>query len=275
MYNWKVYYHLFPNGKYYIGITSESDVEQRWKNGSGYSTQPVFKAIQKYGWNNIEHGIIAANLTFNEANHFESLLINQLNTIRPHGYNATYGGEGTVYYSDADYDYIKEKFLEGYTKNDIERMSKYGSWIIDKVISDININIKSKEYHHKRLLSHYNINAEQILNDFKSGLTYTEIAKRNNCCEEMVRRFIKEEFTEEERKEIGKIKQDSTASKMKAVVQLDENNNYIATYRSSNAAARAINGDAKRILNICKHKPSYKTCKGYIFQFEEEYLGGG
>ena len=275
MYNWKVYYHLFPNGKYYIGITSESDVEQRWKNGNGYSTQPVFKAIQKYGWDNIEHGIIAANLTFNEANHFESLLINQLNTIRPHGYNATYGGEGTVYYSDADYDYIKEKFLEGYTKNDIERMSKYGSWIIDKVISDINIDIKSKEYHHKRLLSHYNINVEHILNDFKSGLTYTEIAKRNNCCEEMVRRFIKEEFTEEERKEIGKIKQDSTASKIKAVVQLDKNNNYIATYRSSNAAAKAINGDVKRILNICKHKPSYKTCKGYIFQFEEEYLGGG
>ena len=246
MYQWKVYYHLFPNGKYYIGITSEPDVEQRWKRGNGYFTQPVYKAIQKYGWDNIEHGLIASNLSFEEANNFEALLINKLNTVRPNGYNATYGGEGTVYYSDADFDYIKEKFLEGYTKSDIEKMSKYGLWIIDKVVDSLDINIHSKEYKLKRLVKHYNIDIDQILIDFKSGLTYDQICQKNNCCNITVRQIISDYFTEEERKEFGKIKQSST-TKMKSVVQLDKNGNYIATHRSSNAAAQAIKGDAKRI----------------------------
>ncbi len=271
---WKVYYHLFPNGKYYIGITSEPRVENRWQNGAGYLTQPVYEAIKKYGWTNIEHGLIASDLTFEEANNFEALLIKKLNTILPNGYNATYGGEGTTYYSDADFDYIKRKYLEGYTKNQIKNMSKYGLWIINKVIDNLDINTQSSEYHHKRLLKYNNIDVKQIINDFKSGLTYEEISKRNNCCAEMVRRLISENFTEQERKEIGQIKQNSNNTKIKSVVQLDKNGNYINTYKSSNAAAIAINGDAKRILNICKHKPGYKTTKGYIFKFEDEYNGG-
>ena len=79
MYEWKVYYHLFPNGKYYIGITSSPNIEDRFKNGNGYSTQPVYFAIKKYGWENIEHGLIAAHLTFEEANNFEQLLIQRMN----------------------------------------------------------------------------------------------------------------------------------------------------------------------------------------------------
>ena len=274
MYEWKVYYHLFPNGKYYIGITSSPNIEDRFKNGNGYSTQPVYFAIKKYGWENIEHGLIAAHLTFEEANNFEQLLIQKMNTILPNGYNATYGGEGSKKYTDIDYNNIKEKYLEGYSKVDIQTKFNYGEWIIDRVIDNLNIDIHSKEYKLKRLIKHYNINVNQILLDFQSGFTYDKICERNSCCNTIVRQIISDYFTEEERKEFGKIKQSST-TKMKSVVQLDKDGKYITTFRSSNAAAKAIQGDAKCILNICKHKPNYKTCKGYIFQFEEEYLGGG
>ena len=35
--NWKVYRHIFPNGKSYIGITHRT-VEERWgKNGEKYN----------------------------------------------------------------------------------------------------------------------------------------------------------------------------------------------------------------------------------------------
>lgn len=275
MYEWKVYYHLFPNGKYYIGITSSPTIEDRFKNGNGYSTQPVYAAIKKYGWENIQHGLIASNLTFEEANNFESLLIRKLNTILPYGYNATYGGEGSKIYTEQDYINIKERYLEGYSKIDIQNKFNYGGWIIDKIIDNLDVNIHSKEFKLKRLTKHYNIDVNQILLDFKAGLTYDTICKKNNCCNTTVREIIKEYFTEDERKEFGKIKQNSATTKVKSVVQLDKNGDYIATYRSSNAAAQAINGDAKSILNICKHKPNYKTCKGYIFQFEDEYLGGG
>ena len=60
---WKVYKHKAPNEKIYIGITSQ-DPERRWQNGYGYATQQLFwRAIQKYGWENIQHEILEENLT--------------------------------------------------------------------------------------------------------------------------------------------------------------------------------------------------------------------
>ena len=59
---WTVYMHKFPNEKVYIGITSQT-AENRWQNGKGYKTQKLmWKAIQKYGWENIEHNILHDNL---------------------------------------------------------------------------------------------------------------------------------------------------------------------------------------------------------------------
>ena len=103
---WTVYVHIVPQSiteynydKYYIGITSKS-VEKRWgKNGNNYHGQPFYNAIQKYGWNNIEHHIIAEYLTENEAKNFEKTLINKLrcNLYKDkYGYNMTNGGDGTL-----------------------------------------------------------------------------------------------------------------------------------------------------------------------------------
>lgn len=49
-----VYIHIFPNGKRYVGLTTQ-DVDSRWRNGEGYKHQFVYKPIKKYGWNNIKH----------------------------------------------------------------------------------------------------------------------------------------------------------------------------------------------------------------------------
>lgn len=94
-----VYIHTNKiNGKKYVGQTCQKP-EYRWgKNGRGYRSETYFgKAIQKYGWNNFEHEIIASNLTQEEAKNFEILLIDKLDTMNPDkGYNLTKGGEGTV-----------------------------------------------------------------------------------------------------------------------------------------------------------------------------------
>lgn len=105
---WTVYIHIVPrsiNGydydKYYVGITSKS-VYERWKNnGYGYVSQPFYKAIQKYGWNNIEHYIIAEHITENEAKELEKSLIKILKcniNKNKFGYNLTDGGDGKVGY---------------------------------------------------------------------------------------------------------------------------------------------------------------------------------
>ena len=63
--NYKVYYHRNKiNNKYYIGITSKKKVEYRWgKDGNSYKGQLFGKAIDKYGWDNFEHGIFYENIS--------------------------------------------------------------------------------------------------------------------------------------------------------------------------------------------------------------------
>jgi predicted GIY-YIG superfamily endonuclease len=66
-----VYCHDFPNGKKYIGITS--DVEKRWRNGKGYETQgKIANAIKHFGWNNIKHEVLIDGLTQEQAEKIEA-----------------------------------------------------------------------------------------------------------------------------------------------------------------------------------------------------------
>lgn len=101
---WKVYVHIIPkditnykNDKYYVGITCKKNCEQRWYlNGTGYRRNVHFyNAIEKYGWGNIIHEIIAENLTHNEANMLEKALIRELKSNNSeYGYNHSVGGDG-------------------------------------------------------------------------------------------------------------------------------------------------------------------------------------
>ena len=62
-----VYKHTSPNGKVYIGITSQNPIA-RWRNGKGYSNNTHFKnAIDKYGWDNFKHEILHSELSKEEA----------------------------------------------------------------------------------------------------------------------------------------------------------------------------------------------------------------
>lgn len=104
-----VYKHSFPNGKIYIGITSLKP-KYRWGNdGNGYLhktnekyNQPkIAHAIQKYGWENVQHEILYENLTKEEAEQKEIDLIAkyQSNNIK-FGYNVDNGGNCSGKVSD-------------------------------------------------------------------------------------------------------------------------------------------------------------------------------
>lgn len=95
---WRVYVHINKaNGKRYVGVTSKPNPNHRWSNGLGYKENTHFyAAIQKYGWNNFEHIILAEGLTEQEAKEMEKQLIAEWNTQnREYGYNMTSGGDGT------------------------------------------------------------------------------------------------------------------------------------------------------------------------------------
>lgn len=93
--NWTVYVHINKiNGKMYVGITSKELKHRFRSNGLGYkSCSHFWHAIQKYGWNNFDHEIIASHLTEDEACNMEKLLIKKLNlTDQSVGYNISEGG---------------------------------------------------------------------------------------------------------------------------------------------------------------------------------------
>ena len=96
-----VYKHTTPCGKVYIGITSQS-VSSRWRNGYGYQRNSYFwKAIQKYGWENIKHEILFDSLTKEEAEAKEIQLIAEYcSTDSARGYNIDNGGNSIGMRSD-------------------------------------------------------------------------------------------------------------------------------------------------------------------------------
>ena len=96
MHKWIVYRHTSPSGKTYIGITS--NIKQRWaSNGRNYCTyNSIFKkAIEKYGWDSIQHDIVLEGVSKSEAIYAEKYLIRwyKLHNL---SYNITDGGEGTL-----------------------------------------------------------------------------------------------------------------------------------------------------------------------------------
>lgn len=87
----KLYIHIFPNGKKYIGVCQ--CCEDRWQNGHGYAhNKEMYKDIEKYGWNKIEHIILLESYNDEMIFQLESKLINALKLYETNnGYNKDYG----------------------------------------------------------------------------------------------------------------------------------------------------------------------------------------
>lgn len=72
-----VYKHIVPDGRYYIGLTS--NITNRWEHsGTHYKRVKLFySCIEEYGWDNIKHIILHDNLTLIEAQELERKYITE------------------------------------------------------------------------------------------------------------------------------------------------------------------------------------------------------
>lgn len=129
-----VYRHIFPNGKSYIGITCVKPYYYRWRAGSSYSKQPkVYRAIRKYGWENIKHELLFENLCLADANEMEQAMIAKYNSVE-NGYNVSIGGGGTygIPCSEETKDKISRANRGKTSPHGAEHLrryrEKYGSW---------------------------------------------------------------------------------------------------------------------------------------------------
>lgn len=100
--HWIIYMYTFPNGKRYVGKTKRTLSKRQRYNFTGYERCTVlWKAIQKYGIENIEQEILFENdMTDKNAARLEQVCIAlfKVNCNRfsnpKFGYNLTDGGDG-------------------------------------------------------------------------------------------------------------------------------------------------------------------------------------
>lgn len=242
---WTVYIHTCNvNQKSYVGITSKPP-NIRWKNGEGYKTQVFYRAIQKYGWDNFTHKIIATNLTEQEAKQMEIMLIDKLKTlITQNGYNVSTGGEG--------FNGIKEKSLEAARIKNSKPVCQY---TLDCELVGTYFN--AEEAHQKTGINRKSINSCCNGNTKTAGgyiwVFYTNRQELLDNKEEI----IDDIQTNKNKENLGK-----------TVYQFDRQFNYIAKYPSIHDAAKAVNAKHNNISKVCRGE--LKSSHGYIWRFEDD-----
>lgn len=160
-----VYMHISPNGKRYIGRTSRK-AEYRWgNNGNAYKQNKEFTDdINLYGWDNIEHIIVAKGLSEDEARWLETELIRVWDsTSNEKGYNSQKGGKEIEV---IDYPLLKkyikrEKYTISEVCNKINLSYSTFNW---KIANGV---ITAEEF--KQITILLNLNTEEILSLLKMG----------------------------------------------------------------------------------------------------------
>jgi group I intron endonuclease len=284
---WTVYIHIVPKSisdynydKYYVGITRKT-IDFRWKkDGYGYVSQEYFyNAIKKYGWNNIEHYIIAEHLTEYEAKEFEKILIKTLKcnvNKDKYGYNCTDGGDGTSGKSMSEEE--KEKRRIKYSGKGNPYYGKKHSDEIRQKMSKNHVDVnggnnpRAKQFYQFDLDGNYIATYDSVRTaarfidatdgigksarehkpacGFLWGYDKDVIIKNNIPC-------LKYKY----KKEINKT--------YKHIYMFDLNKNFMKDYISGGEAGRDNNIQRNMITNAARKRG---ICKGYYWCYEN-YIG--
>lgn len=95
-----IYMMVFPNGKQYVGLTTEGLRTRMRKHRADARrldkpTKPVVhKALLKYGFENVNVSVLESNIRSDDLLKLrEQYYVKRFNTLRPAGYNSTEGGD--------------------------------------------------------------------------------------------------------------------------------------------------------------------------------------
>lgn len=230
-----VYLHKSPSGKYYVGITSKYRVQDRWDNGNGYKGCPAFyNAITKYGWNAIEHYIVASGLSEVMAKKLEIHLIPFFKACN-RSYNITNGGDGHLGYIPSE-----------------ETRRKLGNGRKGKHISEEQKIKLSKAFKGRK--AHPNT-IKAIIRTHTGKVVSEETRKKLRECN------LGKHLTKETKEKLSII-----ASK--PVLQYDLCNNFIKEWKSASEAAKSLNKRPSSITHCCNHRVNYNTAYGYKWEWK-------
>ena len=122
-------------GKRYVGLTKR-DLRGRWYDHRSSARQPnkprgctaIAAAIRKYGYQAFTIECLAIAFSRADAGHLEKMLIAELRTVAPGGYNVTAGGDGGTHgriWSEAERRQVSERWIAFYA--DPEQRARNGA----------------------------------------------------------------------------------------------------------------------------------------------------
>lgn len=233
--NFSVYLHKSPSGKVYVGITKKKRVKDRWDNGNGYRNNIIFyKAINKYGWDNIEHIVLFNNLAESRAKSLEVDLIRHYKNLGI-SYNITDGGEGTY----------------GWTPSK-ETRRKISSSLKGRVISK-EVRVKISRTLKGRQISKEHID---IIKKTHTGKVVSEDTRQK------LREInLGKKHSNETKRKIGLLS-------AKPILQFSLNGEFIREWESASEAARALNKRPSSITHCCNKRANYNTAYGYKWEYK-------
>lgn len=306
---YSVYVHINKiNNKKYVGMTSRKP-EKRWgHNGINYQRQLFYRAIQKYGWENFEHKIIATNLTLTDASELEKSLIKKYNSlINQNGYNVDTGGsDGShgfrpIYQFDLSGNYIQsfdslieaEKLYGIPVPNIIGccqgRYAQTGGyiWRYQDEIADL-VNFKesldNRKYERYEPVYKFDLDGN-FIEEYQNA---QEASKSNpNCLSCSILNNCRGEYKQSQGY-IWKFKKDvpdiikfkETISEdyflMKKpetehILMFDLNGLFIKEFESTTKASEYIHCTPQMVSKVCCG--SYPKVKNYILRYKSEYNG--
>jgi len=230
----------------------------RWKGGYGYKyvdTPHFYNAIQKYGWDNIEHTILCWCSSQEYADFLEQWFIEKYNTFnREYGYNLTAGGSGSA----------KRKMSDRCKAAMIKANSQEGIWTEERR--------KKVSETLKRKYASGEIIRKPLSEETREKLRTSHIGSRNSNygkpkSEETKRRMSEsnkgKHSSEEIRRKLSEAALKSKKKKRCAVCQFTLDGEYVASYSSMLEAQRQT-GILSASISCCCRGVS-KTSGGYIW----------
>jgi len=229
-----VYKHTTPNGKVYIGITSQRP-ENRFKNGGGYwHNEHFLRAISLYGWENIQHEILKTGLTRWQAIKEEKRLIAAYDSTNyENGYNKMTGGDGIGTHTQETIEYLR-------------KINTGKHWTKEQ-----------KEAQRQRKLGH------TLPESSKERLRQMRTGKNNP--------FYGKKHTEESKRRIKENALRPIGEKSvnaRSVIQYDTSGNMIKQYGAISVAGTENNFQNPYNISACC-RGKLKTAYGYIWRYAE------
>lgn len=247
--NISIYRHIFPNGKVYIGQTCQKP-EYRWSNGKGYKSSPfIFNAINKYGWDNIQHEVLFTGLDQLNADIIEEDLIYYYKQIDK-SYNLANGGSVNRGWKQSDE--AKEKLRIINTGRTMSDEAK------GKISKALRKKVKQIDPESGEVIKIWNSQTEAC--EFYNGNPglISDAIKRNSLTKGYYWKF------EDDNTPLIKKKNPLN----KEVEQIDKKTlEVIKVWDSLSEVERQLNISASNISNVCKGKR--KTAGGFIWRMKE------